>query len=127
MLRACRRVLRPGGRLAFGVISVRPGAPEDVKGDAEKGRAWFVDTPRPYRELLHEAGFTDVLEHDVTGDYRRILAAWIRETERLEPELRGVLGDEVVDQKMNDRRSSLAAVDAGVYARAVFSASAPVH
>src|SRR4051812_40445042 len=75
VLRACRRLLRTGGRLAFHTISVVPGLSR-----ADHRRAVTAGPPAAdssdVGDLLRRARFTDVVERDVTADYLATTRAW---------------------------------------------------
>ncbi len=74
VLREARRVLRPGGRLAFTDWIARPGL-----GDGERRRLaeWMaavtLQTLESYRTLLGRAGFVSVGAEDLSDDWRAIL------------------------------------------------------
>lgn len=123
MLRACRKVLRPGGRLAFFVIWTPPGSPgpEELRDAGPE----FVEAPRPYGELLAEAGFDQIRERDVTDQYRRTATIWLEEADRLEGDLRAVMGDEPFEQKQAERRTNLEAIESGILGRVLVTASGP--
>src|SRR5207244_11006984 len=67
----CRRVLRPGGRLAFTDWIAQPRL-----GDLERARlrdwmaATTLQTPDGYRAMLGRAGLTAVEAHDLADDAR---------------------------------------------------------
>jgi SAM-dependent methyltransferase len=118
VLRASRGVLRAGGRLAFFVIE-----PADAKNPPPDGVGpLFVAIPRPYRELLAEAGFGDMEHRDVTPEYRGTAARWLRESRALEFELRAALGAEAFEGRIAEQVSDLAAIDAGVLRRSLYIA-----
>ena len=70
----CRRVLRPGGRLAFTDWIAQPRL-----GDLERARlrdwmaATTLQTLDGYRAMLGRAGFTAVEAHDLSDEWRPIL------------------------------------------------------
>lgn len=121
MLRACRRVLRSTGRLAFFVIHQSPGAEAHPYFSAPPGD--FTVAGRPYRDMLHDAGFIDVVHRDVTEDYRATVGRWIEAAEELEADLRTVLGSEIFSSRMSSRRASQAALADGALRRSFFVAT----
>ena len=73
MLRECRRVLEPGGRLAVATIEIADGlGPMGRARALELGPA-DVDAEASLRELVRRAGFEILAERDVTPDFRRTL------------------------------------------------------
>lgn len=117
MLRASRRVLKAGGRLAFLVISVTDvEAPERTRY-LEREVARFVDPGRPYPEMLEEAGFEVTEALDMTEPYFETATRWYSAADELEEELRAALGSEEFSEKRADRRASLEAIEAGILSR----------
>ncbi len=103
MLRACKRVLAPGGRLVFDVVSV----PTHLVGRPDlDGDYGFVATPKPYEDLLALAGFSDVGVQDTTAGYIAVAERWLDAVVDLEAGLRSALGDDVFEDKVASRRSS---------------------
>jgi SAM-dependent methyltransferase len=122
VLRASRRVLRAGGRLAFFVIE-----PADADNPPPHGVGpLFVAIPRPYRELLAEAGFGDIEYRDVTPEYRETAARWLSESRALESGLRAALGAGTFEGRLAEQVSDLAAVDAGVLRRSLYITQNPM-
>ena len=100
-----------------------PGLSPDARDAALAATPPFVDTERPYPELLAEAGFGDVTERDVTAHYRRIAARWLRNAADLEAELRAALGDRVFEEKREIRRASFELIEAGHEVRRLYTAT----
>lgn len=99
-----------------------PGLPAPARRRANRtGTAFAVRTNYP--SLLDSAGFTDVDEIDVTDDYRATLLRWLIATERREPAIRAVTGDEFFDERTANRRRSLAAIDDGIIQRRMYTAA----
>lgn len=74
--------------------------------------------------MLHAAGFHDVEEIDVTAGYRASLRALLDWSVDRERDLRAALGDELFEERQNDRRLQLGVVDGGLLRRSMFVACA---
>jgi hypothetical protein len=72
--------------------------------------------------LLRAAGFQDILEIDVTPAFAATAAAWLAETEPHAEELARLEPPAAFEQRQADRRSMLAAIDAGLLRRALLLA-----
>ena len=92
MLRACRRLLRPGGRIGFYTIHESPGlSPADRRRARAAGpERWPCAATTSGCSAA--AGFHDITETDVTPAFAATDAAWLAGTEphaeelaRLEP------------------------------------------
>ena len=81
---------------------------------------------RPHDALLSAAGFADIEEFDVTDAYRRTQQMWFDEWATRADELERLLTAEVVAERQDERRRTLAAIDAGLLTRSLFTAVAPV-
>ncbi len=125
MLRACARVLRRGGRLAFFVIRSQPGLSPAELAEARARDNMYLVTDTPYLELLARAGFEDLVEEDVTAAYRATAERWLEASAAMEPELRAAMGDEVFQDKQLRRRARIEEIDAGLVGRALLTARAP--
>lgn len=124
VLRACKRVLRPDGRLAFFVVVIRSGLPSARQALVREAAPAFVETSSPYRTMLEAAGFRSIAERDVTAEYHHTAAEWLRVAAALEPELRRALGDDVFEEKQANRRSSFQAIEEGDLGRMLYTARA---
>ena len=123
MLRASRRLLRSGGRLAFFTISIAGGLSE-----AEHRRAAAAGPPAPdgprLSETLDRAGFADIREVDVTPDFlitaRAWLAARLRHGDAVRP-----LDPEMYDGWLDQGKASIAAIEDGLLRRTLHIARVP--
>ena len=125
VLRACRRLLRPGGRVAFTTIWVAPGLAPAAHRRAVRAGPWHVGSRRPYVDLLAQAGFVDVVEHDATDAYAATQQAWCDAEVAHADELRRLLGDEGFAAAQGERRRTRAAIADGLLGRSLLAATAP--
>lgn len=123
MLRASRRALRRGGRLAFHTIQVPPGL-----SPAQRRRASSIGPPAvtvrtTYLSLLRSAGFIKVDVADLTAEYLATQRRWLAATLRHEEGLCSALGDEAVREGRVRRRRTLGAIEDGLLQRTLYTAT----
>jgi cyclopropane fatty-acyl-phospholipid synthase-like methyltransferase len=120
VLRACRRLLRPGGRLAFFTIEVTPGLPPDLHR-----RALAAGPPTPagpdIAGLLQRARFVDVVAEDRTQDYLDTARAWLAARLRHRNEMRP-LDPVTFDNRIADGQATIPAIEAGLLCRRLYVA-----
>ena len=122
VLRACHRLLRPGGRMAFTTIHVANDLDASRHRRAVRAGPPQVATRRPCPELVAQAGFRDVLVLDVTGDYARTQRAWLEANESRADEVRRIVSDPEFAIAQADRRYALAAIEDGLLRRSLITA-----
>jgi len=123
VLRACRRALRPGGRLAFYTIFIPPGLSEpDYRRARRSGPSAVTSGRREHRELLDAAGFVQVSETDLTDAFLKTTLAWYRARERRAVELSEAEGEAAFSERQNDSRGQARAIEAGLLRRSLFVA-----
>jgi cyclopropane fatty-acyl-phospholipid synthase-like methyltransferase len=125
VLRACRRLLRPGGRLAFTTIYVTPGLDAARHRRAVRAGPFHVAARRPYPELVAQAGFVDITDIDVTDEYAVTQQAWCDATASRAAELRSVMPASELAAAQADRRLTRAAIAEGLLRRSLLTAIAP--
>lgn len=125
MLRACFRVLKPGGRVAYFNIFIPHDIPEDERRRVRDAGGGEVYTRAQQQNLLRSAGFVEIEETDVTAEYGRIQRALYEAGRRHEKALRTVRGDAVFEDRQERRRLSLGRIEAGVLRRSLFLARRP--
>ena len=123
-MRACRRVLKPGGRIAYYNIFVTEELSDDARRQAGKVRPGTY-TPAQQRGLLRSAGFTRIRETDVTAEFERVQRALYEAALRHERALRRLQGDEGFEQRQAGRQESLRGLAEGVLRRSLFVAERP--
>lgn len=121
MLRATRRILRPGGRIAFTVIHLAEGLSREQRSRAVAAGPAAVTTRSPsYVHLLRSAGFRDVGAIDVTEDFLSRLRDWLRYAGDHEDELVAAQPD--FSTSLEQRFASRGAVEAGLLRRSLLFA-----
>jgi hypothetical protein len=125
VLRANRRVLRPGGRIAFYTIAVAPALPADDHRRAVLSGPPEVRTRSDYLSLLRSAGFADLDEVDVTADYLDTARRWLRYGQEFEAGLAALETPGAFARKLARRRKAIALIEAGYLRRALFLATRP--
>lgn len=125
VLRACRRLLRPGGRLVFTVIHIADDLDARQHRRAVRAGPWHVTSRRPYPELVTQAGFGDVVAIDVSEDYARTQRGWLEATESRAPDVRRLTSPREFATAQADRRYAQAAIDAGLLRRSLITATRP--
>lgn len=126
MLRACWRILRPGGRTAFFTIHPAAGLTAGQRRRASRDGPPAV-AARPHRQLLEAAGFTQVTETDCTAEFAAVSRAWIHQWEANHAELVALLGEPAVVERQAGRRAQLRAAEDGILARSLFTARRPAQ
>jgi cyclopropane fatty-acyl-phospholipid synthase-like methyltransferase len=123
VLRACHYLLRPGGRLVFTTIHVAPGLDPARHRCAVRAGPWQVAARRPYPELVVQAGFTDVVDIDVTEDYARTQQRWLQANESRSKDVRHLTSDADFATAQADRRAAQAAINDGLLRRSLITAT----
>lgn len=102
VLEECRRVLAPGGRMAFTVIYV----PDEITG-AERDAVLasgpeFTETDQPYPDLLAETGWHILARQDVTAGFADAVDRQARAERAAGDRLAALIGaDEVAERQAN--------------------------
>ena len=123
MLRASRRLLRPGGRTAFFTIHPTPGLSLRLRRRAHRDGPVAVASHLSRRELLERAGFVDVEETDCTAEFVKVARAWVDHCEDQHDALAEVLGADEFEQRQTERRVQLQAVRDGLLRRSLLVAT----
>jgi len=124
VLRACRRLLRPGGRIGFYTIVESPGLSPAARRRARAAGPRAVAMRSDHHRLLRAAALHDITEVDVTPAFAATAAAWLAETEPHADELARFEPPGAFQQRQADRRILLAAIHAGLLRRVLVLARA---
>jgi hypothetical protein len=123
VLRASRRLLRPGGRAAFFTIHPTPGLNPRLRRRAHRDGPVAVASHLSGRELLERAGFVDVEETDCTSEFVTVAQAWVDQCEDHRDALAELLGADKFDERQTERRIQLQAVRDGLLRRSLLIAT----
>ena len=124
MLRACGRVLRPGGRIGYFNIFITHEIPEQERRRYGRESPWRY-TRAEQQALLRSADFVRIEEQDVTDEYLRIQRTLYEANARHEHDLRRVQGDALFDERQMSRRRTLEQIERGVLKRSLLLAQKP--
>ncbi len=124
MLRACRKLLKPGGKTAFYTIHAAPGL-----SAADRRRAWghgprMVNARYEYVTMLRSAGFSNVVAVDVTREFQRIATRWMRARERHRDAVIASLGEARFQEIRRDNAKFQRGIELGLLRRSLFVATA---
>ena len=124
VLRACRRVLKPGGRIAFYTIYVSPDLSAADYGRIMKFWPSASAGSRSLSEML-EAGFIGVRDTDVTKQYQKTSRAWVEGRRRRYDKLAQAMGEETLKGKIEEGKAILASIKDGLLRRSLLTARRP--
>jgi hypothetical protein len=123
VLRASRRLLRPGGRTAFVTIHPAPGLPARLRRRAHRDGPVAVASHLTSRELLERAGFVHIDETDCTAEFATVAQAWVDQCNDHSDALAELQGAAEFEQRQSERRIQLQAVRDGLLRRSLLVAT----
>lgn len=124
VLAECRRVIGPGGKMAFTVIVTAAGLSRPDLELARQAGPLFKETDVPYSQLLQRSGWSVLQRCDLTADYREAARLMLREEEARAAPLSRLLGHAEWREHMERRRRTVEALDRGLLRRELFLAAA---
>ncbi len=125
VLRACHRVLKPGGHVAYYTIYV---APDLSAADYRRIMKFWpaaATRRRSPSEMLESAGFIDVHETDVTKQYRMTSRGWLEGRRRRYDELVQAMGEDTLKGKIVEGKAILGSIKDGLLRRSLLTARRP--
>lgn len=125
MLRACNRVLKPGGIIASFVIAVTYGLTDRETARAIEAGPSHVEAGPGYRALMVAAGFETVTETDITDDFLRTSLSWVREWDADAAEISPIMGADAFADHQADRRRAIESIERGLLRRYLIGGRKP--
>ena len=110
MLRACVRLLRPGGTIAYTTIETTPGLDRMRQREALRVGPPAVEARATTDVLMQQAGFGEVRVTDLTSGFLETARAWLREFKAHERDVKAVLGE----ASWEERQASRASIERGI-------------
>ena len=120
VLEQCRRIIRPGGRMVFTVISVTPGLSRSGHSRALANAPDFVEVEDGYFTLLKASGWLVTDRVDLTKEYENSCARQVDADIAYQGDLAKLLGPREAEERLAGWRSKLAAVRDGLFLRELF-------
>ena len=126
MLRECRRVARSGALMEFSVISLaRQPSGDDERRLLQQSGPPYPDAEEGYTALLERAGWGALVERiDVTTEYAHCMGLLLEELDARRDAFVELLGEQDYAERVVNRRSTRAAITAGLLQREIFLAAA---
>ncbi len=124
MLRACRRLLRPNGRIAYLTIIMTPGLDRAEHREAVRIGPPAVTSRAPDDVLMRQARFVDVQITDVTTEFSSTASAWRTEFTHHEVEVKALLGEATWEERQSARADMLRGINEGLLRRVLVSGRA---
>ncbi len=121
VLRACHRVLKPGGRIAYYTIYV---APDLSAADYRRIMKFWPQAgtrKRSPSEMLESAGFVDVRETDVTKQYRTTSQVWLEGRQSRYDQLAQAMGEDTLKGKIEEGKAILELIKDGLLRRSLLT------
>jgi len=120
VLAECRRLIRPGGRMAFSVIYVAPGLGTEDHRLAVESAPEFVEAEADYRSLLEATEWKILDRRNVTAAFARSCTARLRLEQAERDVLLPLIGADELDRREQLFGRRIAALERGLLKRELF-------
>lgn len=124
VLEDCRRVVRPGGKMVFTVISIAPALSKADHRHAVEFGPPFVDSESDYSTMLTRSSWRIVDRMDITDAYALTSMRYLEELEAHRSQLEELSGVEESAENVTRVRTKIDAIGRGLLRRELF-VSAP--
>ena len=122
VLDACRRVIRPTGRMVFTVISVTPGLSGTNHRRAVENGPEFIESETDYASMLAQTGWVVIDYRDLTMNYAASCRRQLCADEEQKDALVALIGAPEVAERNSAWRLKLSAIEEGFLRRELFVA-----
>lgn len=120
VLKACREVISPNGRMVFTVILTTPGLTDaDYRQAVECGPS-FVAAAETYPDLLAAAGWELVEQMDLSESFHETLRVMLDNELRYADDLEALLGKEDVQRRLTRTNESIYGLEHNLIKRELF-------
>lgn len=109
--------------MAFLTIHLPAGLSSADRARARAAGPRAVGNRGEHDSMLRNAGFDVLVERDLTSAFLDTARAWLRESDAHADELTGLEPAGGFDERQEDRRTMIAAIDAGLLRRSLFVAA----
>jgi len=120
VLAECRRIIRPGGRMAFSVIYIPPGLSRQDHARAVEAAPEFVESDMDYPALIAITGWTMLERRDMTAGFLLSCRQRMSMEEKRRGELLPLIGPAEFDARQARLRSRLPILEKGHLRRELF-------
>lgn len=124
MLRACRSLLRDGGRLAYLTIVTAPNLEPARYKHALRAGPSAVAARAPDDLLMQKANFADIAVDDVTAEFLVTARRWHNEFSRHEADVKATIGEAAWEERQSSRAQTVRAIEDGLLKRVLVSGRA---
>lgn len=111
--------------MAFYTIHPAPDLGPAARRRAGSSGPPAVASPRATEHLLASAGFRNIAAADVTEAYRTTQQDWFDQWKANAEDVREAIGAALFEERQQERRTTLAAIDEGLLRRTLFVAARP--
>jgi ubiquinone/menaquinone biosynthesis C-methylase UbiE len=123
ILAECRRVIRPGCKMAFTVIYITPGLAPADHACALDSSPPYAATPHLYPDVLTQTGWTLETRTDLTSDYVATVRHLLREQEARADRMTALLGEAEFARRQTAKRANIQVIEDGLLKRDLYVAT----
>jgi len=109
--------------MAFLTIHLPPGLSSADRARARASGPRAVGSRGEHDSMLRNAGFDVLVERDLTNAFLDTARAWLRESDAVADELIGLEPAGGFDERQEERRTMIAAIEHGLLRRSLFVAA----